>query len=79
MASSSLNLWRNSIANVPVELAFTMGADGYTYEFALGHVDLSTEPPSGALDAILDMSVEGTAAVASDGQMITITRTVPGP
>lgn len=77
MASSALDLWRNSIANVPVELAFTMGADGYTYDFALGHVDLSTEPPSGALDAILDMSVEGTAAVASDGQMITITRTVP--
>jgi hypothetical protein len=79
MASSALELWRNSIANVPVEMAFIMGADGYTYDFALGHVDLSTEPPSGALDAILDMTVEGTAAVDSTGEMITVTRTIPTP
>ncbi|WP_252108998.1 MULTISPECIES: phage tail tube protein [unclassified Halomonas] len=77
MASSSLDLWRRSIANEPIEMSFMMGANGYTYDFALGHVDLSTEPPSGALDAILDMSIEGTAAVAENGEMITVTRTVP--
>lgn len=77
MASSSLDLWRRSIANEPIEMAFMMGANGYTYNFELGHVDLSTEPPSGALDAILDMSVDGTAAVAANGEMITITRNVP--
>ena len=78
MASSSFDLWRRSLANEPVEMAFTMGANGYTYAFELGHVDLSTEPPSGALDAILDMSINGTAAVAADtGEMIQVTRTIP--
>jgi len=80
MASSALDLWRSSIANVPVALAFNMAdGDGYSYAFTLGEVYLSTEPPSGALDAILDLSAEGTAAVAADGEMLTITRTVPGP
>ena len=80
MASSALDLWRSSIANTPVALAFNMAdGDGYEYAFALGEVYLSTEPPSGALDAILDLSADGTAAVDTTGEMITITRTVPAP
>lgn len=75
MASEALDLWRNSIANTPVALAFNMtDGDGYSYDFALGEVYLSTEPPSGALDAILDLEAEGTAAVDSTGEMLTITR-----
>jgi len=78
MASSALDLWRDSIANIPVALAFNMADnDGYSYAFELGEVYLSTEPPSGALDAILDLSADGTAAVAPSGEMISITRTVP--
>lgn len=78
MASSALDLWRSSIANTPVALAFNMADnDGYSYAFELGEVYLSTEPPSGALDAILDLSADGTAAVAPSGEMISITRTVP--
>jgi hypothetical protein len=80
MASSALDLWRSSIANTPVALAFQMtDGDGYSYDFALGEVYLSTEPPSGALDAILDLEANGTAAVDSTGEMISITRTVPTP
>ena len=80
MASEALDLWRSSIANTPVALAFNMSdGDGYSYAFELGEVYLSTEPPSGALDAILDLEAEGTAAVDSTGEMLTITRTVPTP
>ncbi|RUR26844.1 hypothetical protein ELY33_17195 [Vreelandella andesensis] len=76
MASAALDLWRSStLGNVPVALAFNMAdGNGYSYAFELGEVYLSTEPPSGALDAILDLSADGTAAVDSTGEMITITR-----
>lgn len=73
-SQEGLSLWDKADENTPIATSFQMGDGINTYTFAKDREFLSGDLPSGALDSILTIEMQSTAAVAVSGEVLTITK-----